>query len=368
MKLGIIGLPSAGKTTIFNALTMGNAPTGQGMGGRFDEAGSGRGTAVVDVRDPRVDVLSRMFNPKKTTYARITYTDVAGLQKSEGEAGSGLSPQLLNHLSGLEGFIHVVRAFQNASVPHPDGSVDPDRDLATLDTEFLLSDLGTVERRIEKIQEGLNRGATKDKAAATAELALFEQMDATLTEGKPLRVLDLTKEQLRGLRGYGFLTLKPKIVLINIGDDQDSIALAYDEPHALMAEIRGRLEMELAQLSAAGDSESLELFMAEYGVQELSLDRVIRLSYELMGLQSFFTVGEDEVRAWEVNRGAPAVDAAGVIHSDLAKGFIRAEVVHYDDLVALGGLAAARTAGKLRQEGKAYIVQDGDVLNIRFNL
>jgi GTP-binding protein YchF len=363
MKLGIIGLPSSGKTTIFNALTLGNAPTGQSMGGRFDVL-----TAVVDVRDPRVDVLSRMFTPKKTTYARITYSDVAGLHKSEDDAGSSLSPQLLNHLSGLEGFVHVVRAFENASVPHPDGSVDAARDLAALDTEFLLNDLGIVERRVEKLQEGLKKGASKDKTAALAELALFERMNETLTAGHPLRVLDLTDEQLKGLRGYGLLTLKPKIVLINIGDDQGETALTYNQPGVMLAHIRGRLEMELAQLSAAGDAETLELFMGEYGVEELSLDRVIHLSYDLMGLQSFFTVGEDEVRAWEVRRGANAVDAAGTIHTDLAKGFIRAEVVHYDDLAALGGLAAARTAGKLRQEGKTYVVQDGDVINIKFNL
>ena len=363
MKLGIIGLPSSGKTTIFNALTLGNAPTGQSMGGRFDVL-----TAVVDVRDPRVDVLSRMFNPEKTTYARITYSDVAGLQKSDDEAAGGLSPQLLNHLSGLEGFVHVVRAFENAAVPHPDGSVDAARDLLAVDTEFLLNDLGVIERRIEKIQEGLKRGATKDKAAAGIELALFEEMNATLTEGHPLRVLDLTDDQLKGLRGYGLLTLKPKIVLLNVGDDQGDVSLTYDQPQAILAHIRGRLEMELAQLSAAGDAESLEMFMAEYGVEELSLDRVIRLSYDLMGLQSFFTVGEDEVRAWEISRGATAVDAAGTIHTDLAKGFIRAEVVAYDDLVTLGGLAGARTAGKLRQEGKTYSVQDGDVLNIKFNL
>ena len=366
MKLGIIGLPSSGKTTIFNALTLGNAPTGQSMGGRFDVL-----TAVVDVRDPRVDVLSRMFNPEKTTYARITYSDVAGLQKQESEghgAGSGLSAQLLNHLSGLEGFVHVVRAFENASVPHPDGSVDPARDLAALDTEFLISDLGTVERRIEKLQEGLKKGASKDKAAAQAELTLFEQMNATLSDNRPLRVLDLTDEQLKGLRGYGLLTLKPKIVLINLGDDQADPGLAYDQPGTILATIRGRLEMELAQLSAAGDEETLAMFMEEYGVTELSLDRVIHLSYDLMGLQSFFTVGEDEVRAWEVKRGATAVDAAGTIHTDLAKGFIRAEVVHYDDLTGLGGMAGARNAGKLRQEGKTYHVIDGDVLNIKFNL
>ena len=364
MKLGIIGLPSSGKTTIFNALTQGNAPTGQSMGGRFDVL-----TAVVDVRDPRVDVLSRMFSPEKTTYARITYSDVAGLQKRESDApGSGLSAQLLNHLSGLEGFVHVVRAFENASVPHPDGRVDPARDLAALDTEFLLNDLGVVERRIEKIHEGLKKGAAKDKTAALAELTLFEEMNAALSAERPLHVLDLSEEQLKGLRGYGLLTLKPKVVLINIGDDQPEVTLDYDYPRTVVANIRGRLEMDLGQLSASGDSESLALFMEEYGVGELSLDRVIHLSYDLMGLQSFFTVGEDEVRAWEVKRGATAVEAAGVIHTDLAKGFIRAEVVHYDDLVALGGLAHARATGKLRQEGKTYVVLDGDVINIKFNL
>ena len=170
---------------------------------------------IMDVRDPRVDVLSRMFKPEKTTYARITYSDVAGLQRREEDApGSGLSPQLLNHLSGLEGFVHVVRAFESASVPHPDGRVDPARDLAALDTEFLLSDLGVVERRIEKLQEGLKKGASKDKAAATAELALFEQMNETLSAERPLRVLDLSEEQLKGLRGYGLLTLKPKVCLL----------------------------------------------------------------------------------------------------------------------------------------------------------
>jgi GTP-binding protein YchF len=363
MKLGIIGLPSSGKTTIFNALTLGNAPTGQSMGGRFDVL-----SAVVDVRDPRVDVLSRMFNPKKTTYARITYSDVAGLQRSEDEASSGLSPQLLNHLAGLEGFVHVVRAFENASVPHPDGRVDAARDLAALDTEFLLNDLGVVERRVEKIQEGLKKGATKDKAAAQAELVLFEEMNATLSADRPLRVLDLTDDQLKSVRGYGLLTLKPKIVLVNVGDDQGEVALDYAQPGTIVASIRGRLEMELAQLSAAGDQDTLEMFMSEYGVTELSLDRVIRLSYDLLGLQSFFTVGEDEVRAWEVRRGATAVDAAGTIHTDLAKGFIRAEVVAYDDLIAQGGMAGARATGKLRQEGKTYVVQDGDVLNIKFNL
>ncbi|MFZ1400481.1 MAG: redox-regulated ATPase YchF [Candidatus Promineifilaceae bacterium] len=362
MKLGIIGLPSSGKTTIFNALTKGDAPTGQSMGGRFDVL-----TAVVDVYDPRVDVLTKMFNPKKTTFAKITYTDVAGIKKGANEGG-GMSGELLNHLSGLDGFVHVVRAFASDLVPHPDGSVDAVRDLEILDTEFLLNDLGVVERRMEKIEDGLRKGATKNKAAAQAELELFQQLNETLSEERPLRTLHLTDEQEKMLRGYGLLTLKPTVVIINIGDDQAEVNLNYDHPQTVVTNLRGKLEMELAQLSAAGDTESLEMFMEEYGVTELSLDKVIGLSYDLMGLQSFFTVGEDEVRAWTIKREATAVDAAAAIHTDLAKGFIRAETAAYDDLVALGGLPQARTAGKLRQEGKTYIVQDGDVINIKFNI
>ena len=362
MKLGIIGLPSSGKTTVFNALTKGDTPTGQSLGGRFDVV-----TAVVDVYDQRVDVLTRMFNPKKTTFAKITYTDVAGIKKGANEGG-GMSGELLNHLAGLDGFVHVVRAFASDLVPHPDGSVDPARDLEALDTEFLLNDLGVVERRMEKIEDGLRKGATKNKAAGQAELALFQQLNETLSDERPLRTLHLNEEQQKMLRGYGLLTLKPTVVLLNIGDDQEEVSLDYDQPQTVVANLRGKLEMELAQLSAAGDTESLEMFMAEYGVTELSLDRVIGLSYDLMGLQSFFTVGEDEVRAWTIARGATAVDAAAAIHTDLAKGFIRAETVAYEELVALGGLPQARTAGRLRQEGKTYIVQDGDVINIKFNI
>lgn len=364
MKLGIIGLPQSGKTTIFNALTGGNAPLSQSAGGRFEVL-----TAVVDVRDGRVDVLSRMFNPRKTIYARITYTAVDGLKKSDTAGESvAIGGELLNHLAGLDGFVHVVRAFPSDLVPHPDGSVDAARDLTALDTEFLLNDLGVVERRVEKISNGLQRGAYKNKAEGQKELALFQRLQAVLNEERPLRTLTLTDEELKGLRGYGLLTLKPVIVLLNIGDDQAEVPLAYDHPHSIVTPLRGKLEMELAQLSAAGDTETLALFMEEYGVTELSLDRIIRLSYDLMGLQSFFTVGEDEVRAWTVARGATAVDAAGVIHSDLAKGFIRAETIHYDDLVTLGGLPQARTAGKLRQEGKTYLMQDGDIINVKFNV
>jgi len=277
--------------------------------------------------------------------------------------------QLLNHLAGLDGFVHVVRGFESDYVPHPDGNVDAARDLKDLDLEFLFNDLIVVEKRIEKLQHGLDRGVFKgDKAAAVAELALFKTLHEALSDERPLRDLDLDEEQRKSLRGYGLLTIKPLLVVININDEQNDITLEYDHKIAMVTNMRGKLEMELTQFGASGDEDSLMMFMEEYNVNELGLDRAIRLSYDLMGLQSFFTVGEDEVRAWTVKRGASAVDAAGTIHSDLAKGFIRAETVSYSDLVDLGGLAQARTAGKLRQEGKTYIVQDGDVISVKFNL
>jgi ribosome-binding ATPase len=358
MKLGIIGLPGAGKTTIFNALTKGHAPVGQSVSGRFDLL-----TAVVDVPDSRVDVLSGMFKPRKIAYAKVTYSDIVGLKKGMGESG-GLSGLLLNQLAALDGFVHVVRAFEDDNVLHVEDSLDPARDLSLLDTEFLLGDLLTVERRMEKLREGMKKGGLPDRAAAERELEIFTLLHETLSNEQPLRVLELDPETEKGLRGYGLLTLKPVLVLVNIGDDQEEIALDYPFPHSKVANLRGKLEMELSQLS--GDD--LALFMEEYGVTELGLDRVIKLSYDLMGLQSFFTVGEDEVRAWTIGVGATAVDAAAAIHTDLAKGFIRAETIHYQELVDLGGLPQARAAGKLRQEGKTYRVHDGDVINIKFNL
>lgn len=358
MKLGIIGLPGAGKTTVFNALTGGDAPTGRSMGGRFDVL-----TAVVDVPDDRVDRLAAIFEPRKTTYAKVTYTDVAGLQKGAGESG-GLSGALLNHLSGLDGFLHVVRAFENDHAPHPDGSVDPARDLEALDTELLLSDLVVVEGRMERLQEALQKGAMKDRAAAQEELALFERLHSALTEEQPLRQLDLNDAELKALRGYGFLTLKPVLVVINIGDEQEAPTIAYEGPNSVVVPLRAKLEAELAQL----EGDDLQMFMDEYGVEERGLSRIVALSYDLLGLHSFFTVGEDEVRAWTLQRGATALDAAAAIHTDLAKGFIRAEVVPFDVLIESGSMAAARSAGKLRLEGKQYVVQDGDIVHVKFNL
>ncbi len=354
MRLGIIGLPQSGKTTIFNALTRGHAPLTM-SGGRFEVH-----TAVVEVPDPRVDALSALFQPRRTVYAKVTYADIAGL---EGRGSGDISGPLLNQLTQMDGFVHVVRCFEDPNVPHPLGGVDPLRDLAVMDGEFLLNDLITVERKLARLEEERQKGA-RDKQTLAREQALFAKLHAALEQEQPLRDLDLSPEEEKMLAGFGLLSRKPVLVLFNLGDDQEPPQVDYPHRRSAVAAIRGKLEMEIAQL----DPEDAELFMAEYGIEELALARIIRLSYELLGLISFFTVGEDEVRAWTVRQGAKAPEAAGVIHSDMEKGFIRAEVIAYDDLLAVGSLAAARAQGKLRLEGKDYVVQDGDILHIRFNV
>lgn len=356
MKLGIIGLPQSGKTTLFNALTRADQPTTM-SGGRFEVH-----TGVVDVPDPRVDRLSALFKPRKTIYAKVTYADIAGLDGSAGK--SGLSGPLMNQLAQMDGLIHVVRCFENALVPHPAGSVDAKRDLTALDAEFMLNDLIMVERKLERLNEERKKGAGRDRGVIDREIELFNRLNATLSAEQPLRGLELSAEERRTISGFGFLTLKPVLVVLNLSEGQTAPELNYTQPHSVVVALLCRLEMEIAQLAP----DEAEMFMAEYGIQELSLSRVISLSYDLVGLHSFFTVGEDEVRAWTVRRGANAVEAAGAIHSDLEKGFIRAEVVTYQDLIDLGGLAEARSKGKLRLEGKEYIVKDGEIMHVRFNL
>jgi len=352
MKLGIIGLPQSGKTTIFNALTRGDTPT-TASAGRIEVH-----TAVVDVPDERVDKLSVMFNPKKTIYAKVTYADIAGLEG--GAAKSGISGQLLNQLAQMDAFIHVVRCFESDLVPHPVGSVDPARDVDTMLSELLLNDLVAVERKLERLADELRKGGS-DKTVVNKQIALFERLQATLSENEPLRSMEFTPDELRELSSYGLLTRKPILTVFNLGEGQEAPSIALD--HESVA-LQGKLEMELAQLP----DEDAAMFMEEYGIQELSLSRMISLSYDLLQVQSFFTVGEDEVRAWTVNRNAPAVEAAGAIHTDLQKGFIRAEVVSYADLIELGGMNEAKAKGKLRLEGKDYPVKDGDIVHIRFNL
>ena len=356
MRLGIIGLPQSGKTTIFNALTRGNQPTTM-SGGRFEVH-----TAVVDVPDPRVDRLSQMFHPEKTIYAKVTYADIAGLEG--GSSKSGISGALLNQLTQMDGFVHVVRCFNEAHVPHPSGSVNPLRDIVAMDSELLINDLIAVERKQERLAEERKKGAGRDRSQIEREITLFEKLAASLAKEEPLRMVDLSLEEERLLSGFGFLTRKPVLVLLNLSEGQQPPPLEYPYPQSTLVALQGKLEMDISQLP----SDEAEVFMAEYGITELGLLRVIHLSYELLGLQSFFTVGEDEVRAWTIRRGANAFEAAGEIHSDLQKGFIRAEVVTYTDLVTLGGLSEARGKGRLRLEGKEYILQDGEIMHVRFNI
>jgi hypothetical protein len=356
MRLGIIGLPQSGKTTIFNALTRGNQPTTM-SGGRFEVH-----TGVVDVPDPRVDRLSQIFHPEKTIYAKVTYADIAGLEG--GASKSGFSGALLNQLTQMDGFVHVVRCFTEANVPHPSGSVNPLRDIAAMDSELLINDLIAVERKQERLAEERKKGGGRDRAQIDREVALFEKLAASLAREEPLRMVDLSLEEERLLSGFGFLTRKPVLMLLNLSEGQTPPPVEYGDPYSVVVALQGKLEMDISQLPA----DEAEVFMGEYGIQELGLLRVIHLSYELLGLQSFFTVGEDEVRAWTIRRGANAYEAAGEIHSDLQKGFIRAEVVTYEDLVTLGGLSEARGKGKLRLEGKEYILQDGEIMHVRFNV
>lgn len=356
MRLGIIGLPLSGKTTIFNALTRGNQPVSTG-GGRFDVH-----TAVVDVPDTRVSRLSDLFKPKKTTYAKVTYADIAGLDGSAGK--SGISGALLNQLSQMDGFVHVVRAFENEMVPHPAGSLDPQRDLLAMDTELLLNDLISVERKLERLGDERRKGAGRDKGTIEKEWNLFQQLNQALTANQPLRSLQLSEEEQKILSGFGLLTLKPVLVIANTGEGQEPPPLEYTQPRSKVVSLQGKLEMDIAQLSP----EEAQIFLEEYGIEEPGLNRVIHLSYDLLGLQSFFTVGPDEVRAWTIERGANAFQAAGEIHSDLQRGFIRAEVIYWEELLALGGLNEAKAKGKLRLEGKEYIVKDGEIVHIRFNI
>lgn len=360
MRLGIIGLPNSGKTTIFNALTGQNLQTAASSSGQFEVH-----TAVVNVPDARLDALIKLYNPKKIAYATITFADIAGLDKGISEGG--LKGQMRNELSQVDGFVHVVRAFKDDTVPHPYETIDPQRDLEMIEAEFLLNDMVTVEKRLQKIADDIRIKGKKLETQYADELALFEAMKAHLDAEKPLRDFGLTTDQEKSLRGYGFLTLKPMLIVVNLGDETQDPQKLITFPHkrTKLVGLQGKLEAELAQFD---NDEDRAMFMEEYGISELSASKVIRLAYELMEIQSFFTVGHDECRAWSIAIGATAPEAAGVIHSDLQKGFIRAEVMYFQDLLDAGSEAAVKQAGKFSLQGKDYVVRDGDIVHIRFNV
>lgn len=360
MKIAIIGLANSGKTTVFNALTRNTAETASYSSGQLEP-----NIATVKVPDERLDVLTRMFRPKKTTPTDVQYVDVAGIASGEAR-GSGLPPALLNYISGADALLHVVRAFSDEGVPHPDGTVNAARDIASLDLELAFSDLGIIERRLQRLSAEIGKMPTKEREARIVERDLLLRLQTGLENEIPVRDIELNAEEAHALRGYQFLTAKPMLVVVNIGEDQIASppALAYDHRKSALAPLSGKVEAELAQL----DDDDASAFMEDLGISQPARDRVIGESYALLGLISFLTAGEDEVRAWTIRRNTPAVEAAGTIHSDIQRGFIRAEVVAFKDLTTAGGMVEAKKAGTVRLEGKTYIVQDGDICHFLFNV
>jgi ribosome-binding ATPase len=356
MKLGIIGLPNSGKTTLFNALTGGDYETSAVSSGQFEV-----NMAVVNVPDARLDVLEAMYKAKKKVFATIVYTDVGGLDKGIGDGG--LEGPLRNELQQVDGYVHVVRAFESDVVPHPYNSVDPQRDLETLDGEFLLLDTLAVENRIERIENELRLKGKRADQNLVDEKPLMEKLKAHLDTEQPLRNLELDNRERNILRGFGFLTLKPVLIVLNLGDERNpnDDKIEYSYKRAKHVGLQAALEAELSQL----DPEDAEMFMEEYAVTELSASKVIRLSYDLVNIHSFLTAGEQEVRAWTIPVGASAWEAAGAIHSDIQHGFIRAEVTPYTELAELGSEKEVKAAGKMRLESKDYVVQEGDVIVFR---
>ena len=366
--LVIIGLPASGKTTVFNALTRSQAQTGS-----YNANPEEPNLATVKVPDPRLDRLTEMFRPQRKIQADVQYLDVAGIAK--GIAEKGMSGSLLGHLSQADALLLVVRAFDDPNVPHSDGSVDPVRDIETIALELLFSDLAGVEKRIERIRAQMPKVTGREREAHERELKLMERLRQALETDTPIREIlqDLEAEDIKTLRGFGFLTAKPLLILLNLGESQlgkagesvvRDIADRFSRPGVAVDALAGQIEMEIGDL----DPTDAEEFMRDLGITESGLDRVIRRSFTLLGLMPFFTVGPDECRAWTIHRGDTAVEAAGEIHSDIQRGFIRAELVAYDDLIAAGGMPEARKLGKLRREGRDYVVADGDVINFLFNV
>ncbi len=351
MKVGLVGFAGSGKTTIFNTLTGLEAEVG-GYGAK-DKANIG----VIKVPDERIDNLAELFNPKKKTYAEISFVDVAGSQ-SEDRSETGLDAKIVQHIREVEALVHVVRAFDNPMLTQ---SIDPVRDINSFDTELLLTDLVQIENRIVRL---------KKEKDADRERDLFERLKVALEEEKLLRDIELAPEELQLIAGFRFLSLKPVLLLLNVDEAQAAseppaeVKALADAKNLKLIQMAGKAEMEIAQL----DPEEQQIFLSDLGINEPARDRFIHAGYSLLDLISFLTAGEDECRAWTIRRGTNAQKAAGKIHSDIERGFIRAEVVRIEDLLEFKSEAKCREHGKLKLEGKEYIVQDGDVIHYRFNV
>jgi GTP-binding protein YchF len=359
INIGVVGLAQSGKTTVFNALTRGQADT------RSSTLHIGK----AKVPEPRLAALAEMLQPRRVVPAEVSYTDI-GASVKRGEGGMG--DHLLGELSNTDAIINVVRAFADDSIPHPEGSLDVERDIAAIDLELALHDAGIINRRLERIETSLKGADPTERQMLLREQQLLTKLKAELEKEVPIRQLELSAEENKTIANFQFLTAKPLLILVNIGEEQvceaASLEKELDQRHCGaglgVITLCGKLEMEFAQL----DEEAEKECRAEFGVTEPGLDRVIRLSYQLLDLVTFFTTASEEVKAWSIPRGTTALKAAGKIHSDMERGFIRAEAISYDDLMKCGGMAEAHRRGRLRLEGKNYVVQDGDVITFLFNV
>jgi len=366
VEICIIGLPKSGKTTIFNALTGGKAETKA-----YASTSLTPNIGVSKVPEPRLEILNNIFHPKRIIPAEVRYVDIAGIAKGLGKV-VGIGGELLNYLSNADALLHVVRAFEDDNVPHISGTIDPKRDIATMDLELIVSDLGIIERRLRRLEDALKGAKGMERGSLLKEKSLLQKIKSGLDNEIPIWRQSLAPEEIKSLANYQFLTAKPMLIVINM--DENQVAQA----HTLEAELRsacsysqfkvvalcGKLETEIAQLS----TDEAQEFRNALGLTEPALDSVIRLSYQLLGLISFFTTVSGELKAWTIPKGTTALKAAGKIHSDIEKGFIRAEIVSFEDLARSGSLAEARRQGLLRLEGKNYIVQDGDIITFLFNV
>jgi GTP-binding protein YchF len=366
INIGIIGVGQSGKTTVFNALTGGKADTMiHGTGSMDPNIGMAR------VPDLRMKQLDAIFHPAKTVYSEVKYIDVGASVKSLAK-DKGVGGQLLNQLSTVDTIICVVRAFKDPSIPHPDATIDVKRDIEALNLELIFSDLAIMERRLDRLEGSLKAAKPGERAPFQQEKDLLLKMKADMEKDIPIRAQTMDPSANRFIANYQFLTAKPELIIVNIGEEQLADAAKLEEeynkqfsgPNCRTVTLCGKLEMDLAQMEPS----DADTFRKEYGLKESGLEHVIRASYELSNLITFFTVGADEDRAWPIRKGLTAPKAAGKIHTDFEKGFIRAETIHLDELLKQGSLAEAKKKGVLRLEGKEYIVQDGDVITFLFNV
>ncbi|NCC95626.1 MAG: redox-regulated ATPase YchF [Synergistales bacterium] len=363
MKLGIVGLPNVGKSTLFNAITSAGAEASN-----YPFCTIEPNIGVVAVPDERLEILSRMFKSEKITPAVVEFFDIAGLVKGASK-GEGLGNTFLSHIREVNAIAHVVRCFDDEDIVHVDGDVNPIRDIETIELELVLADLETVERHVVKTE----RNARNDKSLRSY-LELVMRVKEVLEAGRMIRTMDLTEEEERDIRGLNLLTSKPVIYVANVAEDQ--IGKAEENPHVIavreyaekfgceVVSVCGKIEAEIAEL----EPEEKKEFLSDLGLEDSGLDRLVRAGYRLLGLISFLTAGEKESRAWTIKKGFKAPQAAGTIHTDFERGFIKAQVVSYSDLVELGGLAEAKAKGLVRMEGKDYVMKDGDVVEFRFNV